>query len=72
MSCETSGFMKLTGCPQRALTSDVIELAEYSELYSKGLAPVAGGVLDQTSSFIQGHRQLIRDQQVIKRSLGII
>lgn len=69
--CGGSGFTEITGCPQRELTHDIFELAEFSELYSKGLPPVAGGALDQTKSFVDAHRQLTRDQQTLKRTLGI-
>jgi len=54
------------------LTPDIIDLIELSDLYSKGLPPVAGGALDQTKSFIDAFRLLSHDQQIIKRTLGII
>jgi len=70
--CDNTGFLILTTCPQRELTTNVIELTELSELYSQGLPPVAGGALDQTKSFLDAHRQLTHDQQFLKRSLGIV
>lgn len=70
--CGTSGYTTITGCPQRELTSDIFDLIEMSELYGKGLPPIAGGALDQTKSFIDAFRQLTRDQQTLKRALGII
>jgi len=40
-------------------------------MYEKGLPPVAGGVLDQSQSFIDAHRLLTSDQQTLKRKMGI-
>lgn len=70
--CGTSGFLTLTKCPNRELTSEVIDLVEFSDLYATGLPPIAGGALDQTKSFLDAHRQLSNDQHTIKRALGIL
>lgn len=37
-----------------------------ADLYSKGLMPVAGGVLDQSAWFLEAARILDRDEETIK------
>jgi len=61
----------LTSCPRNQLGRSTIDLIESSDMYSKGLPPVAGGVLDQSQSFIDAHRLLTSDQQTLKRKMGI-
>lgn len=44
---------EIPGCPREMVTGDVWELIQHSRMYEKGLAPLAGGTLDQTRSFTE-------------------
>ena len=46
------GSFELDGCPNR-FCSSVVNSLDLFDLFHKGLPPIAGGVLDQSQSFIE-------------------
>ena len=64
------GTVKITRCPLELITPDVYEAMELAELYEKGLAPVAGGTLDQTANFAAAARLIWRENERHKRRTG--
>lgn len=50
------GRMEITQCPMELITPDIVGLLEDTELFYRGLAPVAGGVLAQSARFIEAAR----------------
>jgi NADPH-dependent 7-cyano-7-deazaguanine reductase QueF-like protein len=51
--CGGSGVFEITQCPIEWIEDWVWQMIELSELYEKGLPPVAGGVLDQSAYFVK-------------------
>lgn len=49
--CE-EGFFTLTQCPNTFCNS-VVTTLDVIDMWNKGLPPVAGGVLDQSASFVK-------------------
>lgn len=49
---------------------EIWELLEYAALYKRGLAPVAGGALDQAESFLAGCRLIWSLQARYKAEAG--
>jgi hypothetical protein len=49
------GVFELDGCPN-SFCSKVVSSLDLFDLFHKGLPPVAGGVMDQSVSFIQASR----------------
>jgi hypothetical protein len=43
----------------------------FAELYEKGLAPVAGGALDQAECFIEAAVVIMRENEYWKNKLGV-
>lgn len=54
IGCEacSDGEFKVAGCPN-AYCSSIVPALELIDLFHKGMAPVAGGTLDQSASFIR-------------------
>ena len=50
------GTMRLTECPLDFAGPEASALVEMAELFRKGLAPVAGGALDQAQKFLDAAR----------------
>lgn len=47
------GWMIIKGCPQRSVGPEAAEFTEYADmLWRRGLTPMAGGLVDQTKSFM--------------------
>lgn len=65
------GTVRITDCPLLLISQDVWETVELAELYEKGLAPVAGGVLDQAACFIEAARLIWRETARHKKRLGL-
>jgi hypothetical protein len=51
--CGRTGRFDVTACPLRWIGSEIWEMIEMTEFYDKGIAPVAGGLLDQTAYFVK-------------------
>ena len=50
--------------------SEIWELLQYADLYKQGLAPVAGGALDQAASFLAACRLIWGLQARYKAEAG--
>lgn len=50
------GSVDITDCPLKTVTADVWGIIEAQEFLEAGLAPVAGGLLEQTQSFLDAAR----------------
>ena len=59
-------MFEITGCPQEWIEDRIWQLIELSELYEKGLAPVAGGVLDQTAYFVRFAKRVMDESAQYK------
>ena len=70
-ACGKTGVMPIIGCPETLITADVWEMMELAKFYEKGLPPIAGGVLDQTQSFISAAAFIFGEENVWKAKLGI-
>jgi hypothetical protein len=66
LACGGSGRAVLTTCPLRVIPADVWECLDLAELFEKGLAPLAGGTLDQTASFTDAARIVWAEQARVK------
>lgn len=62
--CE-DGMTEIRGCPN-AYCSRLVSTIELIDLFGKGLPPVAGGMLDQSVSFIQAARFLDLEERRIR------
>lgn len=69
--CKETGKLEITQCPLEIITPDIWEIIHYAELYEKGLAPVAGGALDQAKIFTATCRFIFREQAIWKKKLRI-
>ena len=69
--CEERGSITIMGCPLDVITGDVWEIIALTELFEKGLPPVAGGVLDQAKCFIDAARFIFSEQKYWKNKLGV-
>lgn len=49
--CGGMGYMRIEGCP-KVYCSQIVPTMQLIELFENGLPPIAGGVLDQSASFI--------------------
>lgn len=65
-TCNGAGHHELTSCPWAMVTPDVSELVRLVDLMQSGIPPVAGGVYDQTPSFISGMTQFENDDAMWK------
>lgn len=59
------GVFKLDGCPNK-FCSSVVNAIDLIELFAKGLAPITGGVLDQSAKFIHAARFFDNEERRIK------
>ena len=50
-----NGLYELDGCPN-SYCSKIVSSLDLFDLFHKGLPPIAGGVLDQSASFIEASR----------------
>jgi hypothetical protein len=50
-ACGGAGHTEITSCPARLVPADVVEVCRLVKLVDKAGLPVAGGTLDQTTSF---------------------
>lgn len=64
-----NGYWMVNGCPQDHIRQ-LYTAIRLADLFSKGLLPVAGGVLDQAASFIEFARQLEYEDNLAKRNDG--
>lgn len=69
--CNNTGEIIITQCPLEFIDKKVWEIIRYAELFEKGLAPVAGGVLDQANCFIEACEFIFNEQNYWKNRLGI-
>jgi hypothetical protein len=54
----------VTGCPQKEfIDTSIVELIRYSDLFFKGIPPVAGAALDQDQHFLESATFLKREQE---------
>lgn len=70
--CKNSGNIDITECPLKMITKDVWQLIQFAELYEKGLAPVAGGALDQAKVFVEAASFVFSEKTYWKNKLGIL
>lgn len=61
----TEGSFELDGCPN-AFCSKIITSIDLIDLFEKGLPPVAGGVMDQSASFIQAARFFASEEDKVR------
>ena len=47
-TCGETGRIKITGCPKRQITHDVVLALDAADFARKGCLPIAGGMLNQT------------------------
>jgi hypothetical protein len=69
IECDKRGRFEITECYQRYCQgiADAIRLAD---LFKKGLAPIAGGVLDQAAWFVDfAEQQMIEDSKALSESM---
>lgn len=52
-ACGQTGRFEVTQCPLKWIEPEFWEMIEMVEFYDKGIAPVAGGLLDQTAYFVK-------------------
>jgi hypothetical protein len=62
----------LTTCPLDVVTDDIWQAIEFAGLYRKGLAPVAGGALDQARGFIVAAQFIFSEQDYWRAKLGLL
>ncbi len=63
MVCGQTGQIEIAECPLRIIDAETWQILEISDLFADGLPPIAGGVMDQTVSFICAHR-LIQNKKM--------
>jgi hypothetical protein len=68
--CDDRGFIPLTSCPNRMVSSELRQVIRLADFYEKGLPPVAGGALDQSNRFIEACEFLWGEQAHLKRVTG--
>lgn len=70
--CKNTGGIDITECPLNLITNDVWQVIRFTELFEKGLPPVAGGTLDQTMNFIETAMFVMSETAYWKKKLGIL
>lgn len=69
--CDGSGSIDVVGCPLAQVSDDVWDALELAELAEAGTWPVAGGTLDQTTSFTEAFGLIRGETSQWKRKHGI-
>lgn len=59
------GVFELDGCPNR-FCSKIVPSIDLFDLFGKGLPPIAGGVLDQSASFIEASRYFENEEAKVR------
>lgn len=59
------GKFELATCPH-SFIGDTFMLVQLSDLFDKGMAPIAGGVLDQSVQFLKLHR-MFRNEVILSQ-----
>ena len=70
-SCGDAGEISVTTCPLDYADRRTWTLLELTDLYERGLPPVAGGALDQATTFIEAARFVRAEQTRHKAELGL-
>ena len=70
--CGHTGRFQVTHCPAEWIDEDIFKMIGLAELYEKGLAPVAGGVLDQAAFFVHFAQRVWNEAAQYKRPEGVI
>ncbi len=67
--CEkcNGGVFDVVGCPQDFCRKSVATV-EMIDLFQKGLPPIAGGVLEQSASFVNAVKYFTREEQNAKHA----
>jgi hypothetical protein len=65
--CEecNDGVFELDGCPN-SFCSPIVRSLDLFDLFEKGLPPVAGGVLDQSQSFVEASQFFESEEGKVK------
>lgn len=63
--CDESGSFLIDGCPNEYCRG-IVSTVECIDLFEKGMAPVAGGTLDQSAWFLAAVKTLRYDESIIK------
>lgn len=70
-SCNRSGYFNLTTCPMEFAGNEPYEIIRFARILGdKGLTPVAGGLLDQSSNFIEAANHVWAEDKLMGRDSG--
>lgn len=62
--CNGNGYTLIDRCPHRIVTRDVWQALRFARRADKGALPVAGGLLNQTQSFLEAWELIDADRAV--------
>ena len=65
--CEQKGFFNVDHCPQTLLDDGLSQFIQLADLFDEGIAPVAGGSLDQAQWFLTASRYFKRQENRVER-----
>jgi hypothetical protein len=65
--CRFTGNARITCCPRKLVTGDVLAILESADDARKGFLPVAGGTLDQTAAAMEAIRFIWRYEDSLGR-----
>jgi hypothetical protein len=69
-SCHGSGVFQIAGCPKEVVTRDAIDACKYVKIAEKHL-PLAGGILDQTQSFLDAYEWITAEGKKWEAESGV-
>jgi hypothetical protein len=69
--CEGRGHTLITDCPQKRFDRSVFTAMRCTRLAKKGILPVGGGLLDQSSQFCDAFDHICADEGAWKAKLKI-
>jgi len=63
--CDGNGYLRIDGCPRKVIGWEMTQTINLAGYATKGFLPVNGGILDQSSWFVDVWSTLENDQAKI-------
>ena len=64
--CDNEGHFKITDCPQKQFDQELLQFLDLADLFEKGVTPITGGALDQSSWFLNGVKFLRSEENIVE------
>ena len=64
-----TGYFNIEDCPKKYIDNDMYKCLRFADLMDKGLPPINGGVLEQSSWFINFFHTYLYENSLAKAEL---